>query len=185
MVGCHGAANPPDPDAGVAGEVEQLVDRLVHADQFSGVVLLKHHGRSIVERAYGLADRDASRANTPDTPFALGSVSKMFTGVLVAQLVEQNRVRLDATIGSLLPDFPDGPAKSQVTVHQLLTMSSGIPGRCRISGRSLEPLRSSSRRVRTGRTAIRTSSCWARSWSTGLASHSRPPPSGGCFNPLI
>jgi len=51
----------------------------------------------------------------------------MFTGVLVAQLVEQNRVRLDATIGSLLPDFPDGPAKSQVTVHQLLTMSSGIP----------------------------------------------------------
>jgi D-alanyl-D-alanine carboxypeptidase len=126
-VGCHGAANPPDPDAGLKGEVEQLADRLAVADQFSGVVLLKHHGRSIVERGYGLADRDASRANTPDTTFALGSVSKMFTAVLVVQLVEQNRVRLDATIGSLLPDFPDGPAKSQVTVHQLLTMSSGIP----------------------------------------------------------
>ncbi len=83
-------------------------------------------GRSSSGRT-GLADRDASRANTPDTTFALGSVSKMFTAVLVAQLVEQDRVRLDATIGSLLPDFPDGPAKSQVTVHQLLTMSSGIP----------------------------------------------------------
>jgi D-alanyl-D-alanine carboxypeptidase len=126
-LGCHSAADPPDPDTGLKGEVEQLADRLVRADQFSGVVLLKHHGRSIVERAYGLADREASKPNTPGTTFALGSVSKMFTAVLVAQLVEQNRVRLDATIGSLLSDFPDGPAKSQVTVHQLLTMSSGIP----------------------------------------------------------
>jgi CubicO group peptidase (beta-lactamase class C family) len=127
VASCGSVANPPDKDATLAGEVEQLADRLAAADQFSGVVLLTHHGRSIVERAYGLADRDASRANTPDTTFALGSVSKMFTAVLVAQLVEQDRVRLDATIGSLLPDFPDGPAKSQVTVHQLLTMSSGIP----------------------------------------------------------
>src|SRR6185503_19126433 len=67
------------------------------------------------------------RANTIETPFALASVSKMFTAVLVAQLVEQNKVRLDSSIGSLLPDFPTGEAKSQVTVHQLLTMSSGIP----------------------------------------------------------
>jgi D-alanyl-D-alanine carboxypeptidase len=126
-VSCRGGEKPPHADAGLAREVEQLAERLTRADQFSGVVLLKHHGRPIVERAYGLADRDASGANTPDTTFALGSVSKMFTAVLVAQLVEQNRVRLDATIGSLLPDFPDGPAKSQVTVHQLLTMSSGIP----------------------------------------------------------
>ena len=124
---CRSAERPLDADAGLKSEVEQLADRLAAADQFSGVVLLTHHGRSIVERAYGLADRDGPRANTSDTAFALGSVSKMFTAVLVAQLVEQNRVRLDATVGSLLPDFPDGPAKSQVTVHQLLTMSSGIP----------------------------------------------------------
>ena len=124
---CRGGENPPDADAGLAREVEQLADRLARADQFSGVVLLKHHGRSIVERVYGLADRDGQRANTPQTPFALGSVGKMFTAVLVAQLIEQNKVRLEDTIGALLPDFPAGPAKAQVTVHQLLTMSSGIP----------------------------------------------------------
>jgi CubicO group peptidase (beta-lactamase class C family) len=124
---CRSTEPTLDQDAGLKSEIEPLADRLAAADSFSGVVLLKHHGRSIVERAYGLADRDASKPNTPDTTFSLGSVGKMFTAVLVAQLVEQNRVRLDATIGSLLPDFPDGPAKSQVTVHQLLTMSSGIP----------------------------------------------------------
>ena len=139
-ISCGGAQNPQRSNnasassavAGatettVAGDLERLADQLARADQFSGVVLLKRHGRVIFQRAYGLADRDAQRANTTETPFALASVGKMFTAVLVAQLVDQNKVRLDSTIGSLLPNFPAGEAKSQVTVHQLLTMSSGIP----------------------------------------------------------
>jgi CubicO group peptidase (beta-lactamase class C family) len=51
----------------------------------------------------------------------------MFTAVVIAQLAERNLVSFDATIGSVLPTYPTGPAKSQVTVHHLLTMSSGIP----------------------------------------------------------
>ena len=121
------STQPGTTDARLAGDLERLADQLVGADQFSGVVLLKRHGRVIFQRAYGLADRDGQRANTIETPFALASVSKMFTAVLVAQLVEQNKIRLDSSIGSLLPNFPDGRAKSEVTVHQLLTMSSGIP----------------------------------------------------------
>jgi CubicO group peptidase (beta-lactamase class C family) len=119
--------NPTATEAALVADVERLADRLVRAEQFSGVVLLKRYGRVIVQRAYGLADRGAQRANTTETPFALASVSKMFTAVLAAQLVEQNKIRLDSSIGSLLPSFPAGQAKSQVTVHQLLTMSSGIP----------------------------------------------------------
>jgi CubicO group peptidase (beta-lactamase class C family) len=115
------------PEVDLTMGLERLADRLARADQFSGVVLLKRHGRVIFERAYGLADRNAQRANTVETPFALASVGKMFTAVLVAQLVELDKVRLGSTLGSLLPNFPDGRAKSEVTVHQLLTMSSGIP----------------------------------------------------------
>ena len=114
-------------DAELAGYVETLADRLTRADQFSGVTLLWRRGQPIVRRADGLADRDAQRPNTPETLFALGSVSKMFTAVLAARLIEQNRISVDATIGTLLDDFPAGQAKSQVTVHHLLTMSSGIP----------------------------------------------------------
>jgi D-alanyl-D-alanine carboxypeptidase len=121
------STQPGTTDTRLADDLETLADKLNRADQFSGVVLLKKHGRVIFRRAYGLADRDEQRANTVDTSFALASVSKMFTAVLVAQLVEQNKIRLDSTIGSLLPDFPAGQARSQVTVHQLLTMSSGIP----------------------------------------------------------
>jgi CubicO group peptidase (beta-lactamase class C family) len=78
-------------------------------------------------RAFGFADRDARRPNTIETAFELASVSKMFTAVVVAQLAEQNKLRFDATIGALLPGYPAGQASSRVTVHHLLTMSSGIP----------------------------------------------------------
>jgi D-alanyl-D-alanine carboxypeptidase len=121
------AANPVTTEAALAVGLTGLTDQLVRADQFSGVVLLKRYGRVIFQRAYGLADREAQTANTIETPFALASVGKMFTAVLIAQLVEQNKIRLGSSIGSLLPNFPDGRAKSEVTVHQLLTMSAGIP----------------------------------------------------------
>ena len=80
-----------------------------------------------MRRAVGLADREAGRPNTVDTAFELASVGKLFTAVVVAQLVEQNRIRFDQTIGSLLPDYPANVPSARVTVEQLLTMSSGIP----------------------------------------------------------
>jgi CubicO group peptidase (beta-lactamase class C family) len=121
------SANTVKTEAELVADLERFVDRLVLADQFSGAVLLARHGMPMIRRSYGLADRAEMRGNTPETPFALGSVSKMFTAVLIAQLLEQNKLSTDATIGEILPSFPVGPAKDRVTVQHLLTMSSGIP----------------------------------------------------------
>jgi CubicO group peptidase (beta-lactamase class C family) len=114
-------------DAALAQSLEQVVERVVGTDEFSGVVLFSRHGKPLLRRAIGFADRERRRPNTADTPFALASVSKMFTAVAVAQLAEQDRLALTATIGSLLPGYPGGEASAKVTVHHLLTMSSGIP----------------------------------------------------------
>ena len=114
-------------DRELVQSIEPFVDRLAEADQFSGVVLVWRHGQPLLERAVGRADRERRRANTVDTPFALASVSKMFTAVVIAQLVDQELVSLDAPIGALLPAYPRGEARRKVTVHHLLTMSSGIP----------------------------------------------------------
>jgi hypothetical protein len=46
-------------EAELPADLERLADRLVREEQFSGVVLLKRHGRVIFRQAYGLADRDA------------------------------------------------------------------------------------------------------------------------------
>jgi D-alanyl-D-alanine carboxypeptidase len=107
--------------------MEQVVERVAAADDFSGVVRLSRHGKPLFRRAYGFADRESRRANSVDTPFALASVSKMFTAVVVARLAERKLISFDATVGSLLPAYPTGDGSSKVTVHHLLTMSSGIP----------------------------------------------------------
>jgi CubicO group peptidase (beta-lactamase class C family) len=73
-----------DRDRALAADVEAFAARLAQSDEFSGVVLLTRHGQPLTRRGYGLADRKAGRPNTPETPFMLSSVSKMFTAVIIA-----------------------------------------------------------------------------------------------------
>jgi CubicO group peptidase (beta-lactamase class C family) len=134
LSGCSGrsSAGGDGRDAALAADVEALAARLAASDEFSGVVLLTHHGQPLVRRGYGLADRNAGRPNTPETSFALASVSKMFTAVTIAKLVERKQLSFDTTLGSLLPAYPSADVRDQVTVHHLLTMSSGIPDLFRV-----------------------------------------------------
>ena len=112
-------------DAELAENIKQLAEQLAAKDEFTGVVMLSRNHQVLFRSAFGIADRNSGRMNTPETPFALASVSKMFTAVVVAQLAEQKKVTFESTIGSLLPNYP--APQSHVTVGQLLTMSSGIP----------------------------------------------------------
>ena len=119
-------------DAGLAASIEAFATGLAAGDEFSGVVLLTRHGQPLVRRGYGFADRKAGRPNTLETPFMLSSVSKMFTAVTIAKLVERKQLSFDSTLGSLLPEYPSAEARDQVTVRHLLTMSSGIPDLFRV-----------------------------------------------------
>ncbi|MEM9664833.1 MAG: serine hydrolase [Bacteroidota bacterium] len=75
---------------------------------------------------FGEANRSWGTPNAPDTRFRIGSVTKQFTAALVLQLAEQGLVDLDAPIRHYLPDYP-APQGDRVTVHQLLSHTSGIP----------------------------------------------------------
>jgi CubicO group peptidase (beta-lactamase class C family) len=77
---------------------------------------------------YGTADQ-TGRAVTPQTPFLLASVSKPITALAIMQLVEADKVELDAPIQRYMPDFrvADPVASQQITVRHLLQHTSGIP----------------------------------------------------------
>ena len=64
----------------------------------------------------------------PDSIFEIGSVTKTFTGLLLAQLIEQGKVELDAPVRELLPAGtvakPDG---REITLFDLVTQHSGLP----------------------------------------------------------
>ncbi len=92
---------------------------------FSGTVLVAKKGEIIFEEAYGESNRAHKTPNTIDTKFGIGSVTKQFTAMLVMQLVEENKIKLQDTIGKYLPYLSKEKA-SQITIHQLLSHTSGL-----------------------------------------------------------
>ena len=95
------------------------------ANTFAGAVLIVRDGQTVFEGAYGLADRGQGVPNSLGTKFRVGSMSKMLTAVAVLQLVQAGAVRLDATLGTYLPDYPNADMASKVTIHHLLTHTGG------------------------------------------------------------
>ncbi len=73
-----------------------------------------------------MANMEWNIPNTPDTKFRLGSITKQFTAMLIMQLVEQGKLKLDGKVTDYLPDYPKATG-DKITVHHLLTHTSGIP----------------------------------------------------------
>jgi len=111
----------------IVSELQRFIPKLVQADVFSGVVSVFHQGRPVFVGAYGLAQRDPPVPNSLDTRFELASVSKMFTGVSIAKLVEQGKLSYHDTVAQLLLDYPNRSVARRLTVHHLLTHTSGLP----------------------------------------------------------
>ncbi|XEC92952.1 serine hydrolase domain-containing protein [Paenibacillus tarimensis] len=105
-------------------ELQHFLDRVSEEDLFSGAILVARHGEVLFKAAYGMASKGYAVNNGTDTKFNLGSMNKMFTAVTIAHLAEQGIVNVEEVVGKYLPDFPS--RLSQITVHQLLTHTSGM-----------------------------------------------------------
>lgn len=105
--------------------IEALVRRRAAADQFSGAVLVANDGEVLFRKAYGLADRERRIPNTLRTRFRIGSMNKMFTAVAILQLVEADKVELEAPLGRYLRGYPNKDVARKVTIHHLLTHTGG------------------------------------------------------------
>lgn len=113
-------------DAEISEELGRYVEKLSTADVFSGVVLVAHNGKPVFRQVYGQADKSVEAPNRIDTKFNLASMNKMFTAVAIAKLAEQGKLNFADPIGRYLPDYPNRQAAEKVTVHQLLTHTSGL-----------------------------------------------------------
>ena len=122
----------PSPTASPEGfpkvveELADLIEELAAQDQFSGAVLIAQGDAPIFEGAYGLADRASDIPNRVDTKFNLGSMNKMFTATAILQLVEQGKLSVDDRIVDHLPDYANQEVANKVTIHHLLTHTSGM-----------------------------------------------------------
>lgn len=105
--------------------IESHLQSMVSDEHFSGVALVTVNGETIHASGYGSANPD--RANDVGTAFHVASVTKQFTAAAVMQLVERGDVALDASINDYLPQAYRTDRWRAVTIHHLLSHSSGIP----------------------------------------------------------
>jgi CubicO group peptidase (beta-lactamase class C family) len=114
-----------DLDTDFAQMADARIQTYVSKNQFSGTVLVARDGKPVFRKAYGLANREWNIPNTVDTKFRLGSITKQFTATLILHLAEQGKLKLDDPVSKYYTDAPAAWAK--ITVHHLLTHTSGIP----------------------------------------------------------
>ena len=107
--------------------IQAMLDEREQRDEFSGAVVVARNGTPIHVGTWGWADHAQGRRLRPDTPINVGSMNKMFTGLAVAQLVAEGRLQYDAPVGRYLPDYPNRRVREEVTLHHLLTHTSGVP----------------------------------------------------------
>lgn len=115
---------PLTPDAAEA--VTQAVAGELDRQQIVGAAVgIIRNGEVVYLRGFGLADRESQTPATVDTVFNWASNSKPLAAVAVMQLVEQQRLDLDADVRTYVPEFPDHGAV--ITTRRLLCHQSGIP----------------------------------------------------------
>jgi len=112
-------------DRELPSHLDKYLRLLATEGYFTGTVLVAHKGRPIYEGAFGIVDEADGASVHMDTRFQLVSVTKPFTAIAIAQLVERGKLSFEDPIGAYVPEYPKDIAE-QVTVGQLLTHTSGI-----------------------------------------------------------
>ncbi len=88
-----------------------------------GVFMVAQNGKIIYQKAFGKANLELDADLQTDNVFELGSMTKQFTAVAVLMLEEQGKLKVSDPIAKYIPDYPSG---EKITIHHLLTHTSGI-----------------------------------------------------------
>jgi D-alanyl-D-alanine carboxypeptidase len=104
---------------------DDLISSQTAAGEFRGSVLVGIDGNIAFEKGYGYADEEWAAFNTPTTKFRIGSLTKQFTAACILLLQERGQLTVHDPVSKYVPDLP--PDWRAITLHQLLTHTSGIP----------------------------------------------------------
>jgi CubicO group peptidase (beta-lactamase class C family) len=113
----------PETIANIDASLSSLADKR----SFSGSILIAQGEKVLLSKGYGLADVDKATPNTPETIFRIGSVTKQFTAMAILILQDQKKLDVRDRICLYIPDCP--PAWQAITIHHLLTHTSGLSDR--------------------------------------------------------
>ncbi len=91
---------------------------------FSGAIAVVEKGKTIINKGYGMANKDSKALNNPNTVFDIGSNTKQFTSTAILKLVELGKLKLNDPLSKFFKQLPAD--KQNITIHQLLTHTAGF-----------------------------------------------------------
>lgn len=97
-------------------KLDGLFSNLENHNLAEGSVAISSYGKLVYQRSFG-------RDQTPGTEYRIGSISKVFTAVLIYQLVDEGRLSLDDTLSKFFPRLPNA---EKITIAELLGHRSGL-----------------------------------------------------------
>lgn len=98
--------------------IDSILSFYNNKDLFNGNTLISYEGKTILEKSY---NNDLTQ-NQSNSQFRIGSLSKTFTSMIIAQLENEGKLKYSDSISEFLPNYKNG----NVTIHQLLSHQSGI-----------------------------------------------------------
>lgn len=126
-------------DQGMENDLESFM-RAFNAHSgypYSGSILVAKGDDILLEAGYGSADYSGGIPNGPESIYAIGSITKSMTAAAVLQLQEEGLLSVGDTVSKYYPDCEWG---EEVTLHHLLTHTSGLPVEGRFNGKNpLDP----------------------------------------------
>lgn len=120
--------------------IDNYLTQLVTDKGFSGGMLIIKNGEKIFSKGYGWANKEKNIPFTSSTLASIGSITKAFTATAIMKLREQGKISLNDPLKKFFPTIPDDKAK--ITIHQLLTHSSGFHEFLKNDGGDYEKLES-------------------------------------------
>ncbi len=111
--------------------LDSLINLEINKKKIPSIALgIVKNGEVTLAKAYGLADIERKVEADENTIYQIGSVTKMFTGHLLASLIADHKITTSDTLASLFPDalnFPISPTGQVITVKEIATHSSEFP----------------------------------------------------------
>ena len=111
------------PRSDLQRKIDRYLQAYVEQRAFSGVVYLARGDDPVFAKAYGMANYEHGVPNRLDTRFAIASISKRFTSIVVARLAAEKKLSESDTLAKWVPDFPSA---GKITVAHLLSHHSGV-----------------------------------------------------------
>src|SRR5579859_7013764 len=124
-LGAPGRSQTKSPESSREKEIDALLSGVTSPDAPGLAVLVRHNGKTLFERGYGVRDLRTKSRIDARTNFRLASFTKQFTAMAIMLLVQDGKLRYDETLTGIFADFPD--YGKTITVRNLLNHVSGLP----------------------------------------------------------